>query len=200
MELHKDDYCGEYIALVHYPGEIEIATVAGFELTDQPGRMISKSIDSATKLLQYSSGELLTELVLNREKLRESNSELLDESNAIASNIVVPAPAGKNYLPFQKAGIDFCYKHGNALIGDEMGLGKTIQAIGLINLDSSIQSVLVICPASLRLNWKLELQNWLVAPKSIGLPYPKKPFPDTDIIVIHYDLLHKFKDDLSVLG
>jgi SWI/SNF-related matrix-associated actin-dependent regulator 1 of chromatin subfamily A len=43
-----------------------------------------------------------------------------------------------------------------------MGLGKTVQAIGLINaLAGEAKNVLVVCPASLRINWKRELKKWL---------------------------------------
>ncbi|MDZ4224925.1 MAG: DEAD/DEAH box helicase, partial [bacterium] len=48
------------------------------------------------------------------------------------------------------------------LIGDEPGLGKTIQAIGVINADPTIKNVLIVCPASLQLNWKREIERWCV--------------------------------------
>jgi SWI/SNF-related matrix-associated actin-dependent regulator of chromatin subfamily A-like protein 1 len=35
-----------------------------------------------------------------------------------------------------------------------MGLGKTIQAIGVMNLDKSIKKTIIVCPASLKLNWR----------------------------------------------
>lgn len=48
--------------------------------------------------------------------------------------------------------------HG-ALLADEMGLGKTCTAIETANRLKP-RSVLIVCPASLTLNWKRELEIW----------------------------------------
>lgn len=46
------------------------------------------------------------------------------------------------------------------LIADGMGLGKTIQALGLMNLmGPETAQALVICPASLKINWKRESEK-----------------------------------------
>lgn len=63
--------------------------------------------------------------------------------------------------PYQIEGINFALKFRNALIADEMGLGKTAQAIGVINARTELRSVLIICPLSLKLNWRAELSTWL---------------------------------------
>ena len=42
-----------------------------------------------------------------------------------------------------------------------MGLGKTIQAIGFANCIRAAR-VLVVCPASLRINWEREIKKWAV--------------------------------------
>lgn len=86
-------------------------------------------------------------------------------SSKLSSTFKVPAPEGLDYLPYQKAGIQYAVEKGNALIADEMGLGKTIQAIGVINYKDA-KKVLVICPATLKSNWKRELKKWLVNHKT----------------------------------
>lgn len=48
----------------------------------------------------------------------------------------------------------------DVILADEPGLGKTIQAAELINRTRP-GSVLIVCPASLRLNWAKELEAWL---------------------------------------
>lgn len=65
----------------------------------------------------------------------------------------------KPYLGYQNAGIDYGVSRGNVLIGDEPGLGKTVQALGIAN-ETEAKSLLIVCPASIRLNWKRELGNW----------------------------------------
>src|SRR6516164_5539847 len=53
------------------------------------------------------------------------------------------------------------------LLADEMGIGKTIQAIGLVNALPELARVLIVCPATMRLVWKRELEKWLVRPVQI---------------------------------
>jgi SWI/SNF-related matrix-associated actin-dependent regulator 1 of chromatin subfamily A len=91
----------------------------------------------------------------------------IEASKAQDSDIEIPVPEGLSYLPYQRSGIAWAIQHPNCLIADEMGLGKTIQAIGTINADESINKILVICPASLKLNWMREMRKWLVRPATI---------------------------------
>lgn len=84
-------------------------------------------------------------------------------SRATTTDVVIPAPAGLEYLGFQRAGIAFAMGRPAVLIADEMGLGKTIQALGVINADATIKTVLVVCPASLKLNWAREAAKWVAA-------------------------------------
>lgn len=65
------------------------------------------------------------------------------------------------YLEYQKEGIKFALARKGTLIADEMGLGKTIQGIGVINNSPECQKILVACPASLKCNWRNELDKWL---------------------------------------
>jgi len=114
-----------------------------------------------------------------------------------ATNVAVdiPVPAGLEYLPYQKAGIAYALGRPNTLVGDEMGLGKTIQAIGVINADPSIKSVLVVCPASIKINWARELTKWLMRPLSIGIVNGE--FPRTDVVIVNYDVLAKFRPQID---
>jgi SNF2-related domain/Helicase conserved C-terminal domain len=51
-------------------------------------------------------------------------------------------------LPYQLDGIAFAAGAGRAVLADDMGLGKTIQAIG------------VVCPASVKSQWKNEIRRF----------------------------------------
>jgi len=122
----------------------------------------------------------------------------IEQSVATTSNMEIPVPDGLAYLPFQKAGIAYACERKNTLIGDEMGLGKTIQAIGVINVTTP-KTVLVVCPASLKLNWKSEMEKWLVAERDIqvvnggGEKIPSNP----DVVIINYDVLSKHSKALQ---
>ncbi len=65
--------------------------------------------------------------------------------------------------PYQEEGIRFAAKAGRAVIADEMGLGKTIQAIGtaqLLRQRGLVESVLILCPTSLKYQWKREIERF----------------------------------------
>lgn len=65
--------------------------------------------------------------------------------------------------PYQKEGIRFAVKAGKAIIADEMGLGKTIQAIASAEIylrEGMADSVLVVCPTSLKYQWKKEIEKF----------------------------------------
>jgi SWI/SNF-related matrix-associated actin-dependent regulator 1 of chromatin subfamily A len=118
----------------------------------------------------------------------------IEASKATDSELDIPVPKGLDYLPHQKAGIAYAVQRKNTLIGDEMGLGKTIQAIGVINADPTIKSVLIVCPATIKLIWKNELEKWLVRKLSVGIV--NGSIPDTDVVIVNYDILGKWHDEL----
>ena len=115
------------------------------------------------------------------------------------SSIKVPAPEGLSYLPFQCAGIEFLSRCEAALLADEMGLGKTVEIAGLLNYRPEIVRVLVICPASLKINWQRELRRWLVdSSRSIAIwNGGRKPDPSADVVILNYELLGEFETELK---
>lgn len=63
--------------------------------------------------------------------------------------------------PYQIEGIKYgIQRHGRCFIGDEMGVGKTIQAIGITMCFRHELPALIICPASIKMNWKEEICKW----------------------------------------
>ncbi len=66
-------------------------------------------------------------------------------------------------LPYQLDGIAFAVGAGRAVLADDMGLGKTIQGIGLAELlrrEAGIRRVLVVCPATLKSQWRSEIRRF----------------------------------------
>ncbi len=66
-------------------------------------------------------------------------------------------------LPYQLDGIAFAAGTGRAVLADDMGLGKTIQGIGvaeLLSREAAISKVLVVCPASVKSQWRLEIMRF----------------------------------------
>ncbi|MHC1623152.1 MAG: DEAD/DEAH box helicase [Candidatus Methanospirareceae archaeon] len=128
---------------------------------------------------------------------QQQTQESIAASKATDADIAIPSPEGLEYLPYQKAGIAYAMARQNVLIGDEMGLGKTIQAIGIFNADPTIRRMLVICPASLRLNWAREIKKWATRQTEIAVINGGKPsdWPenDPDVVIVNYDVVRKHR-------
>ena len=66
-------------------------------------------------------------------------------------------------LPYQLDGIAFAVGAGRAVLADDMGLGKTIQGIGVAELlaqEAGLSKVLVVCPATLKSQWRTEIHRF----------------------------------------
>lgn len=180
---------GGWAALTEF-SEKDIPKEAGFRWNPAQRRWETKEIERAMKLVAYAD-EHAAGLLLGALQKREA---AVEASKATDANMSVPSPAGLDYMPFQKAGIAYAQARANVLIADEMGLGKTIQAIGVINSDETIKRVLVICPASLKINWKRELEKWLVRPLTVEIMNEVGPI--SDVWVVNYDILRKHHEAL----
>lgn len=66
-------------------------------------------------------------------------------------------------LPYQVRGAVFAACRGRAVLADDMGLGKTVQALAMTELlrqRKGIERVLVIAPASVKYQWKTEIERF----------------------------------------
>ncbi|MEA1886841.1 MAG: DEAD/DEAH box helicase [Bacteroidota bacterium] len=64
---------------------------------------------------------------------------------------------------YQKEGVKKIVEEGRILLADDMGLGKTIQAIAATELFVAyfqVRRVLIICPTSLKYQWKREIEKF----------------------------------------
>jgi SWI/SNF-related matrix-associated actin-dependent regulator of chromatin subfamily A-like protein 1 len=132
------------------------------------------------------------------EKRRLEKESTLSLSRASNFDIDIPSPEGLNYFDYQKAGIHFMNTRNSTLLADQAGLGKSIEISGLINAAKPrIKNVLIICPASIKLNWKRELEKWLIREYKIGIvdraDYPTK----VDIVIINFDVVHRHHAKLT---
>lgn len=126
-----------------------------------------------------------------RERLLAITSEI-DKSWATASTRRIACPADQELSPFQVAGVGYALDRHNTLIGDQPGLGKTMQAICLAN-EMQAERVLVVCPASIRLQWAKQIRKWT----TMRWPYQVYPIlhgksgvhPTAQWLIVSYDLI-----------
>jgi SNF2 family DNA or RNA helicase len=121
--------------------------------------------------------------------------ENIEASKKAHSEINIEGLKGE-LRPFQKAGVEYAMKNKRVFIADEMGLGKTIQAIATIQAERLFPS-LIVCPASLKWNWKIEFEKWLndIKVKVLNGKNKKEDF-DADVLIINYDVLQKNLEEL----
>lgn len=210
--------CGDTVwyCLLKDFSEKEIPKGAGFSFHGRKGDdgqwtgkkvWWTKDKDKAAKLARYA--DQLSDWGKELNGLQVHLTASLAGSRKASTDVEFPHPEDLAYMPFQKAGIEYMLDRQNTLLADEMGLGKTIQAIGLINSDSTIKTVLVICPATLKLNWKQELQKWLVRSNKVEIATTKDvPLPVTgnsapangvQVTITHYEAVSKINDKLSAI-
>lgn len=103
---------------------------------------------------------------------------------------------GGDLYPFQRAGVVYATQAKRLFLADEMGLGKTVQALAtLLALDAF--PAVIVCPSSLKLNWKREANIWLpgrrvevVNGRVNGTRHaPVHGLGPADIIVVNYDIV-----------
>lgn len=83
-----------------------------------------------------------------------------------------PHPPQVTPLPYQHAAVEYALDRPHALFGDVPGLGKTVEALLLGNA-LGCERTLVVCPASLRLNWEREIWRWSILPNVSTYPVQK---------------------------
>jgi SWI/SNF-related matrix-associated actin-dependent regulator 1 of chromatin subfamily A len=99
-------------------------------------------------------------------------------------------PTGLLY-PHQADGVSFLISKGRAILGDDMGLGKTRQVIIGMQIAAPTGMILVVCPASLKLNWRREIRMVDPDAKIEVLGVADGEQTDPRWVIVNYDLLAK---------
>ncbi len=93
-------------------------------------------------------------------------------------------------LSHQKEAIEKLVGNDKFILADDMGLGKTTSTV-IASIESGAEKVLIICPATLKINWMREIENY--TDKKVSIIEGKKWAP-ADYTIINYDILKNFHD------
>ncbi len=131
-------------------------------LTDAHGAMqLIASIENlGWDVHVYPDAEELVQSQLVQDRLREEANKV---RQSVDNHPLRKSLLNTELLPYQLDGIAFAVGAGRAVLADDMGLGKTIQGIGVAELLArwvDITRVLVVCPASLKSQWRNEVSQF----------------------------------------
>jgi SWI/SNF-related matrix-associated actin-dependent regulator 1 of chromatin subfamily A len=108
------------------------------------------------------------------------------------------AVLGGELAPFQWGAVHYALRARRVFLADEQGLGKTVEALATIEADDAYPAV-VICPASLKLNWEREIGHWLPH-RSVAIIQGRAPVPPTaEITILNYEVVASHRETLARL-
>ena len=94
-------------------------------------------------------------------------------------------------MDHQKEAIEKLVRNKKFILADDMGLGKTTSTI-ISALETGAKKILIVCPASLKINWQREIENY--SDRSVYISEGKKFSDEHDFVIINYDILKNFHD------
>jgi len=94
-------------------------------------------------------------------------------------------------LEHQKEAIEKLAGSKRFILADDMGLGKTTSTI-IAALETGVKKTLIVCPASLKINWQREIENY--SDRSVYIAEGKNFSTEHDFVIVNYDILKNFYD------
>lgn len=92
-------------------------------------------------------------------------------------------------LEHQKTAIEKLLTYDRYILADDQGLGKTTSAV-IASLEANAKKILIVCPASLKINWKREIENY--TDKKILIVEGRKWGSTFDYYIINYDIIKNY--------
>lgn len=137
------------------------------------------------------------------DRLRADHAEAMAairRSRAVSGEPIdeVAAVLGGELAPFQWAGVRYALQARRTFIADEQGLGKTVEALAAIEADDAYPAI-VVCPASLKLNWEREAAKWLPH-RGVTVIDGRMAVPPTgEITILNYEIVAAHREALGRL-
>jgi SNF2 family DNA or RNA helicase len=114
---------------------------------------------------------------------------IVQEEKKLSYDIDYSKYSNRPPLEHQKVAIEKLLANNRFILADDMGLGKTTAAV-IASIESQAKKVLIICPASLKINWKREIENY--SDKRIFIIEGRKWGSTFDYYIINYDIIKNY--------
>lgn len=118
-------------------------------------------------------------------------SALIKTHNVTPVNIDFTKYSSRPPLNHQQIAIEKLVGSKRFILADDMGLGKTTSTI-IAALETGAKKILIVCPASLKINWQREIANYTDRP--VFIAEGKKFSTEDDFVIVNYDILKNFHD------
>lgn len=146
-----------------------------------------------------TDGVLNKSQILFAEKLLISHVIKSDDSSLIPEETILDFKTNwgkyskRSPFEFQKEDINWLLNKERAILGLDMGLGKSAIAT-IAAIESSYKKILIVCPASLKLNWKKEIEIFV---NSSEISILGKKFTPAKFTITNYESLPKFLKEIE---
>ena len=111
--------------------------------------------------------------------------------------LTIEIPLQRKLFPYQSTGVAYALQNKRVIVGDQPGLGKTGQAIATM-VGANAKCILVICPATIRENWRREWKIWTGKDSMILSDKVKNTWPQyykvgmVNVFICNYESLKKY--------
>jgi SWI/SNF-related matrix-associated actin-dependent regulator 1 of chromatin subfamily A len=116
-------------------------------------------------------------------------SSIIQEEKKLNREVDYSPYSHRAPMEHQKVAIEKLLANNKYILADDMGLGKTTSAI-IAAIESKAKKVLIICPASLKINWQREIDNY--TDKKVLIVEGRKWGSTFDFYIINYDIIKNY--------
>ena len=92
-------------------------------------------------------------------------------------------------MEHQKVAIEKLLANDKFILADDMGLGKTTAAV-IASIETGAKKILIVCPASLKINWDREIKNY--TDRKVLIVEGRKWGSTFDFYIINYDIIKNY--------
>lgn len=167
--------------------------------------------DTYTTTLKINRSLYLEKLIVSNKEINIAKNEQFTElinnigNSEISEDIKIDEEFESKLRDYQKVGYKWLktlekYKFGG-ILADDMGLGKTLQIIAILRTEIQSKNKttsIVVCPSTLVLNWKAEVEKWCGSIKTLvvrGNAEERKEKLSKDVLSIEETFINKMSKE-----